>query len=158
MFSYKGRPFVALVSTHLPTPNSTYIDHLLCAELGLRLSDIQCKKMSFAGQKLRLLGKISCTVQCVLDGNIFGSYQLKANVIENLYQHFDSHCIAGKKMNSFLNGDQENESLIASSCDGTPLRNRKSSVSPSSTKSTPESIPSNVSTFCASSMNFYQDL
>ena len=84
VFLYKGRPFVALVSTHLPTPNSTYIDHLLCAELGLKLSDIQCKKMSFAGQKLRLLGKISCTVQCVLDGNIFGSYQLKnpSNVTE----------------------------------------------------------------------------
>ena len=143
VFCYKGRPFAALVSCFLPTPSSSYIDHLLCAELGLKLTDIQCKRISFAGKKLRLLGKISCTVQCVTsDGNISGNYQLKASVIEHLNQHFDTHCIAGAKMTDTLHGNKENN--FPSTSSGAPSPDR-ASPSPSS-PSTPASIPSDCST------------
>ena len=143
VFCYRSRPFAALVSSFLPTPSSSYIDHLLCAELGLKLTEIQCKRISFAGKKLRLLGKISCTVQCVTsDGNIFGNYQLKASVIENLNQHFDTHCIAGAKMTDTLHGNKENNSPSTFSGAPTPDRASQSPSSPS----TPASIPSVCST------------
>ena len=61
VFSCKNRPFAVLCSKHLPTPATTLIDHNLIMELGLKLTDLQCKKISFAGRKLRLLGKISTT-------------------------------------------------------------------------------------------------
>ena len=98
VFCYKSRPFAVLVSPSLPTPTSSFVDHLLVSELGLKMTDLQCKKIIFGGKKLRLLGKVSCTVQCIKDGNVFGNFQYKANVIENLNLHFDTHSIAGVKM------------------------------------------------------------
>ena len=80
VFCYKSRPFAVLVSSYLPTPNSSFVDHLLVNELGLKMSDIQCKKISFGGKKLRLLGRVSCTVQCVKDGRMFGNFNFKACV------------------------------------------------------------------------------
>ena len=62
------------------------------------MSDLQCKKISFAGQKLRLLGKISTTVQCIKNGKMFANIHLRASVVENLKIVIDSHCIAGQKM------------------------------------------------------------
>ena len=93
---YKSRPFSVLSSDDLPTPTGSYIDHLLVKELGIKMMDLQCKKMSFSGVKMRMLGRISVSVQCIKNGRTFGNFHLKANVIENLYQHFDTHCIAGK--------------------------------------------------------------
>ena len=114
VFCYRNRPFAVLQSSFLPTPTSTYIDHQLVMELGMKMSDVSCKKISFAGKKLRLLGKVGFSAQCVNNGNIFGSYQFKASVIENLQQHFDSHAIAGSKMTSFLNGECSNTSSPSS--------------------------------------------
>ena len=59
------------------------------------MSEMQCKKVSFGGKKLRLLGKINCTVQCINNGSHFGNFHLRASVIENLTQQFDTHCVAG---------------------------------------------------------------
>ena len=78
------------------TPAATLIDHNLIMELGLKITDLQCKKISFAGWKLRLLGKISTTVQCIKDGKIFANIQLRASVVEDLKDVIDSHCIAGR--------------------------------------------------------------
>ena len=75
VFAYKNRPFAVLVSPSLPTPTSSYIDHLLVMELGLKLTEVQCKKISFAGKKLRLLGKINCTVHCT--GQFLGNFHLR---------------------------------------------------------------------------------
>ena len=44
-------------------------------ELGLKLTEVQCKKISFAGKKLRLLGKINCTVHC--SGQFLGNFHLR---------------------------------------------------------------------------------
>ena len=62
----------------------------------------QCKKISFAGKKLRLLGKISTTVQCIKNGKMFENLHLRASVVENLKGTIDSHCTAGVKMSQVL--------------------------------------------------------
>lgn len=102
VFSCKNRPFAVLCSSNLPTPAATMIDHNLVMELGLKMSDLQCKKICFAGRKLRLLGKISTTVQCIKEGKMFANIQLRASVVENLGDAIDSHCIAGQKMSLLL--------------------------------------------------------
>ena len=94
VFAYHGRPFSVLVSKNFPTPSSSYVGHHLVLELGLKLKEVQCKKISFCGKKLRLLGKVSCTVQCVVDGSFLGNFNFKASVIEDIKFHFDLHCIA----------------------------------------------------------------
>ena len=105
VFCYRNRTFATLVSDNLPTPASSFIDHRLIMELGIKITDLQCKKINFGGKKLRLLGRISCTVQCVQNGSIYGDFHLKAAVIEDLNQNFDTHCIAGTATKAFLCGD-----------------------------------------------------
>ena len=68
VFVVKGRPFPCLVSPHLPTPTSSLVDYDLVRDLGLKMTDLQCQKFSFAGHKLRILGKVSLTVQCINNG------------------------------------------------------------------------------------------
>ena len=128
---HKNRPFVVLVSPNLPTPTSSYLDHHLVTELGLKMTDISCKKISFAGKKLRVLGKVSFTTQCVKDGKMFGTIHFKGSVVEDLRQHFDSHGIAGTKMSSLLQGEVISSS--SSSC-SSPAPSRSSAAgSPTST-------------------------
>ena len=98
IFAYKSRPFAVLSSQLYPTPTSTFIDHRLVMELNIKMTDVSCKKIYFGGKKLRLLGKVSFTAQCVCDGNIFGNFRVKASVVEDLKYHFDTHAIAGQKM------------------------------------------------------------
>ena len=105
VFAYRGRPFAVLDSSNFPTPASSYIDHHLVLELGLKMKDVQCKKISFCGKKLRLLGKVSCTVQCVVNGSFLGNFNFKASVIEDLKFHFDTHCVAGAQLSLLLNPD-----------------------------------------------------
>ena len=84
IFAYRGRPFAVLNSNNFPTPASSFVDHHLVMELGLKMKDVQCKKISFCGKKLRMLGKVSCTVQCIIDGGFLWNFSFKANVIEDL--------------------------------------------------------------------------
>ena len=98
----KNRPFAVLCLSHLPTPVATLIDHKLVMELGLKMSDLQCKKISFGGRKLQLLGKISTAVQCIKDGKMFANIHLCASVVEDLKEVIDSHCVAGDKMSQLL--------------------------------------------------------
>jgi len=102
--SCKGRPFSILTAPQFPTPNVTYVDYSLVHELNLRLSDMQCRKLSFCGQKLRILGQISTTVQCIANGATAGNLQFKAHVVEDLKKHFDTHSIAGVKLSNKLLG------------------------------------------------------
>ena len=142
VFSYKNRPFSVLVSSNIPTPTSSYIDHKLATELGLKMSDLQCKKISFCGKKLRMLGKVTCTVQCIRNGRSHGNFFMKAAVIENLTDHFDTHCVAGVKMKALLRG----EDVCDSAADSDEARTPSKSSEPTSSSSTPASIPSDCST------------
>ena len=147
VFCYRARPFAMLSSSHFPTPTSSYVDHRLVMELGMKITDVGCKKLSFAGKKLRMLGKVSFTAQCVKDGQIFGNFQFKASVIEDLKYHFDTHGIVGVKMKYLLGGGAADriQSSPSSSTNRTPPssgRSTPTSPSPSSpTKSPGRSSP-----------------
>jgi len=103
VFAIKGRPFSMLSTQRMPVPNISLIDYNLVRDLGLKMNDLQCSKFTFGGQKFRILGKISQTVQTINNGVISGTVHLRANVVENLSTTFDSHSIAGKKMTDLLN-------------------------------------------------------
>ena len=120
VFCCKNQPFAVLCSSSFPTPAASLIDHNLVMELGLKITDLQCKKISFAGRKLRLFGKVSTTVQCIKDGKLFANIHLRASVVENLKDVIDAHCVAGQKLSMMLdasvpNLDEEKEPALVSS-------------------------------------------
>ena len=94
----KGRPFSILISPLLPVPTVTYLDYDLVRDLKLRMSSLQCRKLFYSGEKLRILGQISTTVQCIIDGSPLGNIQMKCHVVEDLKKHFNTHGIAGEKL------------------------------------------------------------
>ena len=102
IFSCRGRPFAVLVSSFLPTPPASLIDYELVRDLKLKMTDIQCKKFSFAGNKLRILGSVSTSVQCVHEGRLIGNHHIRARVVSDLNKTFDTHCIAGDKLKQQL--------------------------------------------------------
>jgi hypothetical protein len=83
----KGRPFSLLTTPQLPTPPVNYVDYGLIQDLRLRMTDLQCRKLFFGGEKLRILGHISTSVQCIVNGSSFGNVHFKAYVIEEAVQH-----------------------------------------------------------------------
>ena len=104
VLSCKGRPFAMLSSQRqqIPVPTLSLIDFNLVQDLGMKMFDIQCSKFTFAGSKLRILGKINQTVQCVKNGKLEGNLHIKANVVEDLKSTFDTHSIAGTKLAKLL--------------------------------------------------------
>ena len=54
------------MSPHLPTPSSTLIDYNIVRDLGIKMTDLQYTKFAFAGNKLRILGKVAITVQTIM--------------------------------------------------------------------------------------------
>ena len=62
VFTCKGRPFAVLVSDNLPTPTSNLLDFDLVKSLGLKVIDLQCRKFAFAGNKRRILSRLSTAV------------------------------------------------------------------------------------------------
>ena len=98
----KTRPFTILVSNNFPTPDINFIDYKLVSELKLKMSDLQCRKLHFGGHRLRILGKVSTSVQCIRDGMVSGNLHFKASVVENMYEKFDYHSIAGNKLSHAL--------------------------------------------------------
>ena len=103
VFCVKSRPFACLVSPHLPTPSTSLIDYELVSKLGLKMSDLKCQRFFFGGQKMRILGKVSLTVQTIQDGLSSGNFHIKANVVTDLTKNFDTDCVAGSKTRNQLN-------------------------------------------------------
>jgi len=108
IFSCKARPFAVLVSSFLPTPPASLIDYDLVRDLNLKMTDIQCKKFSFAGNKLRILGSVSTSVQCVHNGRLIGNHHIRARVVSDLNKTFDTHCIAGDRLKQQLRPTHNN--------------------------------------------------
>ena len=98
VFCCRGRPFAALVSPNLPTPTSSLLDYDFVKGLGLKVTDLQCKKFFFAGNKMRILGRVSTTVQCIQNGRTGSNFHIKGVVVSDLYKLLDTHCVAGNKM------------------------------------------------------------
>ena len=82
IFAIKGWPFAMLSSQKLPVPPVSLIDYDLVRDLGLEMKDLQCTKHTFGGQKMRILGRISQTLQTIQDGAISGTAHVRANVVE----------------------------------------------------------------------------
>ena len=131
IFSCRGRPFAVLVSSFLPTPPAALIDYELVRDLKLKMTDIQCKKFSFGGNKLRILGSVSTSVQCVHEGRLIGNHHIRARVVSDLNKTFDTHCIAGDKLRKQLcptprsvhdndDDEEEEDDLNISKCPNSP--------------------------------------
>ena len=133
----KGRPFSILMAPQFPTPNVTYMDYDLVQSLNIRMSELQCRKLSYCGQKLRILGKISTSVQCIKDGVSCGNLQYKAHVVEDLRKVFDTHSIAGSKLSSKLLG-QENYPPTNNSTEPTDEDDTEHSSSEAATTTEPK--------------------
>ena len=94
----KSRPFSILTSPIQTIPAFTMIDWNLVNDLNLRMTDMQCAKLDYGGKKLRIWGKISTTLQCIVNGAPAGNLHLKAHVVQDVYNFFDTHAIAGTKL------------------------------------------------------------
>jgi len=104
IFSCKGRPFAILTLPNFPTPPATLVDYNLVRDLKLRMTELQCTKMYYAGHKFRILGRFSTSVQCISEGAAAGNAHLKALVIQDLYHNLDTHGVAGQKFSEKLIG------------------------------------------------------
>ena len=102
ILSCKGRPFAVLVSPHLQKPTYTLLDYDLVRSLGMKLTDLQCRKYTLAGHKFRILGRVSTAVQCVQHGKVSSTFQMKAMVVSDLYATLDTHCVASVKLEQHL--------------------------------------------------------
>ena len=139
IFACRGRPFGCLLSPHLPTPTSTIIDYNLVKELGLKMFDLQYQKFSYCGNKLRILGRVSFSVQTIHDGLASGSFHIKANVILDLNKTIDCESIAGVKLTSKLQGPPSNcSSSPSSSPPSTPASSKSSSLASTSDQPQPD--------------------
>ena len=130
VFSIKGRPFSMLSSQKLSIPSTSLIDYNLVNDLGLKMTDLQCSKFSFGGQRFRILGKISQTVQTITDGVVSGTIHLRASVVEGLRSVFDSHSIAGKKISELLSKKTSSGHSSPASALSSPARSPRSPKTP----------------------------
>ena len=144
IFCVKGRPFGCLVSPNLPTPTSSLIDYNLVKDLGLNMSDLQYSKFFFAGNKMRILGKVTMTVQTIHEGIASGNLPFKANVVLNLFKCLDIDTVAGVKLRKRLSGEESELDCtssgapsMCSSIAPTPASSPSRSPPPSPTPSTP---------------------
>ena len=72
-------------------------------DLGLKMTDLQCRKFHYAGNKFQVLGKVSTTVQCIDKGYLRGvNFHIKGLVVSDLNKVLDTHCVTGTKMKEFL--------------------------------------------------------
>ena len=143
VFVCKGRPFAVLVSPLLPTPTSNLLDYDLVRSLGLKLTDLQCRKFIFAGRKLRILGRVSTAVQCVQNGKVSGTFHIKGLVVSDLYTLLDTHCVASARMKQQIAASEtlvipDDDDVVAPS---TPPRAATPSPSTTSTPSVPAWSP-----------------
>ena len=122
------------------------MDHNLVKELGLKISDLQCKKYFYCGEQLRLLGTVSTTVQCVMDGFVCSSFQFRANVIEHLSTNFGVHSIAGMKLTKMLQLAAVNKNDHHCTSSGAPSPALKSL--PSTPKKVTPTKPSTTPSMC----------
>ena len=141
-----------LTAPNFSTPTSTMIDYNLVRDLKLRMTDLQCAKMIYAGQKFRILGRISTTVQCISDGSAAGNTHFKAIVVQDLYHNLDTHSIAGTKFSEKLIGPpfkliSELSSKEANESSTEPTKTKKVKKKPKSKPKRNNEIDEKVSSY-----------
>ena len=105
------------------------------------MTDLQCQKFSFSGFKMRILGRVSLTVQCIHDGISSGAFQIKANVILDLAKNLDTECVAGTKMAAQLTGDSSPAPVDTSPAPSVPAAECPRTPPPRAPRQTPRSPP-----------------
>ena len=115
------RPFAMTVSPLLPKSPENLIDLELVEFLNIPIKKIEARRFSFAGIETRIVGHVSQTVQCVVNGKIKGTTHLKAAVVRHLTSLYNMDCIAGgKTCQQLLSADDFSvkSSVITCSSDG----------------------------------------
>ena len=94
----KKQPFAITCSPYLPKINETYIDMDIVLRMNIPIKNIQCTRITYAGQNTRVVGQISQTIQCVVAGKLHGTAHLKAKVVRDLSKLFHADCVAGQQL------------------------------------------------------------
>ena len=142
----KGRPFSILTSPLLPVPTVTYLDYELVRDMKLSMSSLECRKLFYGGEKLRILGQISTTAQCIIDGSPLGNIQMKCLVVEDLKKHFNTHGIAGDKLHKKLVGQHTDVFPAKASTEPTAEDDEKPKKKRKKSKTADASSPAEVPT------------
>lgn len=160
VFSCHNRSFAVTRSPLLPKPTETIIDLELAEFLDIPIKKIEARKFSFAGTDTRIVGRISQTVQCVVNGKTSGTIHLKASVVRHLTKFSNMDCVAGGQLHKRLAGTPDNitQDLYRADTIATPehkkktLNDSKDSTTSKSPKRTPKhSTPSSPTTSIISS-------
>ena len=102
VFVCKKQPFAITCSPSLPKTHETFVDLDLVLRMNIPMKNLQCTRLTFAGQYTRIVGQISQTVQCVVAGKALGSSHLKAKVVRDLNKLFNTDCLANEKLSNKL--------------------------------------------------------
>ena len=102
VYTCQGHPFTVLNSKILPTWEDSLIDYDFVRKVGLKLTSIQCRRVTFGGHTLRIMGRVKATVQCVQDGRSLGEVKIDAKATTDILHRFDTYMIAGRKMKKKL--------------------------------------------------------
>ena len=102
VFTCQGHPFAVLDSKILPNWDDSLIDYDFVRKVGLKLTSIQCMRVTFGGHTLRIMGRIRATVQCVQNGRSLGEFKIDAKAATDIVRRFDTYMIAGRKMKKKL--------------------------------------------------------
>ena len=156
IFSVKKRPFGMVTSPSLPPPTTSYIDFNLVDKLGLPMTDVQYRKLTYCGKKMRIVGKCAITVQCVRDGAASDNVHVRADVVLDLSSQLDVDSIPGVKMLSRLQSPAlpatcSESPALPVTCSESPALPATCSESPSSpvtcseSSSPPGRVPETVS-------------
>ena len=94
----KKQPFAITCSPYLPKISENYVDMDLVLKMNIPMKNLQCTRITFAGQNTRIVGQISQTVQCVVSGKTKGNAYLKAKVVRDLSKLFHADCLAGQQL------------------------------------------------------------
>ena len=111
IFVCKKFPFEILRNAY--SPNENLVDENFVHRLNLNQSNLTCENYRIGSETVRIVGKISTTVQIIAEGAIVGSMQLKANVVRDLKLLFGTEALPGhvlsQKLSKFENSENLNE-------------------------------------------------
>ena len=111
IFVCKKFPFEILRSANFPTPNENLIDENFAHKLNLMQSNIMCENYRLGSETVRLVGKISTTIQTVSEGVVIGSMQLKATVVRDLKLLFGTEALPGLQLSQKLSKYETSRNL-----------------------------------------------
>ena len=94
---------------------------------------------------MRILGKVSLTVQTIQDGLSSGNFHIKANVVTDLTKNFDTDCVAGSKTRNQLNQSRCPQVTTPPARTSAPPSPARTSAPPSPAK-TPATTPPSART------------